>query len=65
MHIYRNLKKKQQLTIQDALEKDKSQYPHALLRSIRPQLSSLCLLSLPPWLSLLCARAEVTHLPLS
>lgn len=24
------------LTIQDALEKDKSQYPHALLRSIPP-----------------------------
>lgn len=54
------------LTIQDALGKDKSQYPHALLRSIPPQLCSLCFLRpVPPWLSLLCARAEVQHLPQS
>lgn len=32
------------LTIQDALEKDKSQYPHALLRSIPQAMLSL----LPP-----------------
>lgn len=54
------------LTIQDALEKDKSQYPHALLRSIPPKLCFLFFLRpVPPWLSLLCAWGKVKHLPLS
>ena len=54
------------LTIQDALEKDKSQYPHALLRSIPPKLCFLFFLRpVPPWVSLLCAWAKVKHLPLS
>lgn len=54
------------LTIQDALEKDKSQYPHALLRSIPPKLCFLFFLRpVPPWVSLLCAWGKVKHLPLS
>lgn len=54
------------LTIQDALEKDKSQYPHALLRSIPPKLCFLFFLRpVPPWVSLLCAWGKVKHLPQS
>lgn len=54
------------LTIQDALGKDKSQYPHALLRSIPPKLCFLfSLRPVPPWVSLQCAWGKVKHLPLS
>lgn len=56
----------EKLTIQDALEKDKSQYPHALFRSIPPKLCFFFFLRpVPPWVSLLFAGGKVKHLPLS